>query len=366
MGNSKIEWTEKTWNPVVGCSKISPGCAHCYAETMANRLKGMALKDIADGTDPGRKRHYIDAIDDKGRWTGKMIPVPESLDDPLRWKKPQMIFVNSMSDLFHEDLPFDFVDQVFATMYAATWHTFQILTKRPDRMLEYFQSDPIPRIGTRAFQQWTRYEPTKAADNLLTNADIVGDVAQMWPLLNVWLGTSCENRWAADQRTPFLIECPAAVRFLSCEPLLGPIVFADVTRRADVVSQLGKKALNGINWVICGGESGHNTRPMHPDWPRSLRDQCQAADVPFFFKQWGEWAPWTVDDRHGVFGDPSCAVNYKFEDGSFSLKIGKAAAGRLLDGREWNEMPVVECLEQSRFSSFQTSLDIFSIRKFES
>ncbi len=232
---STIEWTEATWNPVTGCSKISPGCKHCYSERMAKRLQAM-----------GQER-YRNAF---------RVTLQEDLVDlPLRWKKPRVIFVNSMSDLFHIDVPDDFIIRCFNTMQQATQHTFQVLTKRPERVVELAGSLP-------------------------------------WPS-NVWMGTSIENHeytWRSQE----LARVPAAIRFLSVEPLLGPIP---------------RLPLNRINWVIVGGESGPGARPMEEDWVLQIRDRCQRYDVPFFFKQWGG--------------------------------VQKKRTGRKLKEREWNEMPAL-------------------------
>lgn len=238
--SSNIEWTNATWNPIVGCRACSSGCAKCYAEVMSKRLRAMAEKDIADGKDPGRKRHYLSVIGDNGKWNSTVDLVPEALADPLKWKKPRRVFVNSMSDLFYGDeadrrscesrgvpftpVPFDYVDQVLAVAAIAQRHTFQILTKRPERTAEYMLSrqpqkngwipeqfaailnSPRPELGGR---NWTtRYGK--------------GDRIR-WPLPNVWLGTSVENQQTADERIPHLLKCPAVVRFLSMEPLLGPL-----------------------------------------------------------------------------------------------------------------------------------------------
>ena len=238
--NSAIEWTEATWNPVTGCTKVSPGCAHCYAETFAERFRGVAGHPYEMGFD--------------------LTLRPERLNQPLRWKRPRTIFVNSMSDLFHEDVDVSFIRSVFDVMTAASWHKFQVLTKRSERAAEL-------------------------APNLL------------WPE-NVWMGVSVENqRWTS--RIDDLRRVPAAVRFLSCEPLLGPL---DLD-------------LDDVHWVIAGGESGPRARPMRPEWALAVRDQCVAASVPFFFKQWG------AHDDEGI-------------------RRGKRKAGRLLDGRTWNEMPL--------------------------
>lgn len=238
--NSKIEWTEATWNPVTGCDKVSPGCAHCYAETFAERFRGV----------PGHP--YERGFDLQLR--------PERLTQPLEWKQPRLIFVNSMSDLFHEDIPLEFIHLVFGAMARAEWHTFQVLTKRSQRL-----------------------------------AEIAGRL--QWPD-NVWMGVSVENqRWT--RRIDDLRIVPAAVRFLSCEPLLGPV----------------NLDLTDIHWVIVGGESGPRARRMKPDWARDIRTQCEAAGVPFFFKQWG------AHDEAG-------------------LRVGKSRSGRLLDGRSWSDVPL--------------------------
>ncbi|MDP2871803.1 MAG: phage Gp37/Gp68 family protein [Bacillota bacterium] len=233
MALSTIEWTEASWNPVTGCTKISPGCAHCYAERMAARLKGMGQPNYQHGF--------------------RVTLQPQTLGMPLLWRKPRTVFVNSMSDVFHEDVPFDFVHGIFETMEKASWHTFQLLTKRPERLLEFARE-------------------------------------ANWPD-NVWAGVSVENR-AYLPRLDHLREVPAAVRFVSFEPLLG---------------SLGEINLSGIDWVIVGGESGPGARPMERSWVVEIRDQCRACGVPFFFKQWGG--------------------------------ARKRASGRLLDGRTWDQMP---------------------------
>ena len=236
---SSIEWTDATWNPVTGCTKVSPGCAHCYAETFAERFRGV------------RGHPYEQGFDLK-LW-------PERLELPLTWKRPKMIFVNSMSDLFHADVPDAFIQQVFDVMARAHWHTFQVLTKRPENAAE--MSAGLP-----------------------------------WPD-NVWMGTSVENQ-RFTSRVSSLTRTDARVKFLSCEPLLGPLCLD----------------LRAIDWVIVGGESGPGARPMRADWARSVRQQCMDAGVPFFFKQWG------AHDEHGV-------------------RVGKHRAGRVLDGRTWDGFP---------------------------
>jgi protein gp37 len=233
---SAIEWTEATWNPVTGCTKISPGCAHCYAETFAERWRGV----------PG---HPYEQGFDLKVW-------PHRLEQPLKWKRPRMIFVNSMSDLFHPEIPFEFVQQVFAVMVEAKHHTFQVLTKRHEYLAEVAPELPWPE--------------------------------------NVWMGVSIENkRWVC--RADYLRTVPAAVRFISAEPLLGPLTDLDLT---------------GIDWLIAGGESGHKARPANIQWLRALRDQCKEEQVAFFFKQWGGRTP--------------------------------KAGGRKLDRREWSQLPTTK------------------------
>jgi protein gp37 len=230
---SAIEWTEATWNPVTGCSKVSPGCAHCYAETLAERFRGVSGHPYEQGFD-------------LRLW-------PDRLEHPLRWRRPRMIFVNSMSDLFHEDIPDDFVRRIFEVMVRAEQHTFQVLTKRHERLAELAVDLPWPQ--------------------------------------HVWMGVSIENRRFVH-RADYLRRVPAAVRFISAEPLLGPLEGLD---------------LNGIDWLIAGGESGPGHRPVKEAWLRELRDRCRSEEVAFFFKQWGGQTP--------------------------------KAGGRKLKGREWNEIP---------------------------
>ena len=232
-GNSHIEWTDATWNPVTGCTKISPGCKYCYAERIANRLQAMGQPNYANGFE--------------------LTLQPHMLELPLKWRQPRRVFVNSMSDLFHKDVPLTFIHKVFSVMGRADWHQYQILTKRSDRLLE--------------ISPFLRWEP------------------------HIWMGVSVESQDYVF-RIDHLRRTGAQVKFLSLEPLLGP---------------LRKLNLQGIDWVIVGGESGPGARPMKSDWVREIRDQCLQADVPFFFKQWGG------------------AV--------------KSRAGRLLDGRTWDDMP---------------------------
>lgn len=235
MAQSKIEWTDATWNPATGCTKVSAGCAHCYAERMARRLKAMG------------QPHYRRGFD--------LTLHEDALDLPLRWKRPQVVFVNSMSDLFHRDIPEGFILRVFDTMRRADWHFFQVLTKRSERLREL--------------------------DSLLEWAP------------NIWMGVTVENGDYLS-RLRDLRATGAHVKFVSFEPLLGPVRHASIS---------------GLDWVIVGGESGPGARPMEPGWAQDLRDRCCGARVPFFFKQWGG--------------------------------VNKKKAGRSLDGRTWDEMPTV-------------------------
>jgi protein gp37 len=318
---SSIEWTATvnpdgtvtkgaTWNPVTGCSKVSEGCRNCYA-----------LRDWARMSANPNTVYY-------GRKFTDVMTHPERLDQPLRWTKPRRVFVNSMSDLFHESVPDHFIDEVFAVMLLAEKHTFQVLTKRPERMRDYLQQDHREHWARAAVYHWGGNDPDSLYDSIID-----GDQA---PLPNVWLGVSIEDQTTADERIPLLLETPAAVRWVSAEPLLGPVDLGrwvydrDEKIRAAMNSPAAfnrEQAEDGIphplDWLVVGGESGPNARPMQIEWARSLRDQCVVAGVPYFFKQWGEFHPTT-----------------EYRDGKvFMNRIGKKATGRLLDGRTWDEYP---------------------------
>jgi protein gp37 len=282
---SGIEWTDATWNPVTGCTKVSPGCVNCYAEAFAERWRGV----------PGH--HFEKGFDVQLR--------PERLSLPLKWRKSQRIFVNSMSDLFHEAVPDDFIQAVFTTMAQATHHTFQVLTKRAARM-------------NTLLSRW--------AGEGLTLRSGYGV-----KLPNVWLGVSVENQVTANERIPLLLNTPAAVRFLSCEPLLGPV---DLLQLPELL-----RPDHGLHWVIVGGESGPKARPMDPDWVRLIRDQVAPAEpkVAFFFKQWGEFV-----QLGQAPDDTATAIDAGAPGGMTDtdlFRVGKKKAGRLLDGRTWDEFP---------------------------
>ena len=247
MGDTTIEWTNKTWNPIRGCSRVSEGCRNCYAERVAARFGGPGLP-------------YEGLTTKDGRWNGKVVVVEEHLADPLRWKKPRRIFVNSMSDLFHENVSDETIDQIFSVMVQCPQHIFQVLTKRPERMQSYMESCQM-------------------------GAD---DVGGRFPWDNVWLGVSVEDQKSADERIPHLLRTPAAVRWLSVEPMLGPV---DLAKAGWNFHDFDPEFDVQIQWVVCGGESGAGARPMHPAWARSLRDQCVAAGTPFFMKQMDKKQP---------------------------------------------------------------------------
>lgn len=282
--NSAIEWTEATWNPTTGCTKVSPACAHCYIErTPPFRMRG---------------RTFV-----KGHITIELHP--DRLDTPLKRRKPTVYFVNSLSDLFHEDIPDAFIDRVFAVMALTPQHTYQVLTKRPERMRDYLRDPARHHDVTMAMQGLS--DMGGVAD-LLPAGRSFPRWPLVWPMSNVWLGVSVENQHFADTRIPLLLDTPAAVRFLSCEPLLGPVsLYRHVHHETSGSSADWRD--RRLGWVIAGGESGPTSRPSNPDWFRSLRDECQRYNVPFFFKQWGGFTP--------------------------------KSGGRLLDGRVWDEKPHV-------------------------
>lgn len=308
MDKTKIEWTDATWNPLRGCCRVSEGCRNCYAETVANRFKG-----------PGQP--YEGLIASGGQWNGQIKLIPEKLEEPLRWTKPRKVFVNSMSDLFHENVPDEFIDQVFAVMAQCPQHIFQVLTKRPKRMLNYFM-----RCGL------------VGASN-----DLADLTTGNWPLPNVWLGVSVEDQETANERIPYLQKCPAAVRWLSIEPLIDSIDFFECSNhwyQNNYTPWRNAPILADIDWVVVGGESGPHARPMNPEWVRTIRDQCKPANVPFFFKQWGEWLPGEApaapeNEDYAIFA----GKGYRFEGGQWMDRVTKKKAGRTLDGQIWDQYP---------------------------
>jgi len=310
---SKIEWI--TWNPIVGCSAISPGCANCYAMRMAAALQKINRTGGSNSAYVNRYDGTTQPSEAGPVWTGKVALAPEHiLTAPLRWKRPRRIFVNSMGDLFHESVPDAWIDRVFAVMALAPQHTFQVLTKRSRRMREYLthpsQHDILERIATAA----VRVSNSPCAASLIEEAFDEGDR----PLPNVWLGVSCEDQERADERIPDLLATPAAVRFVSAEPLLGPINIADAMSTREAVAAMqdnlaaGRGPIDGrgsLHWIIVGGESGPGARPMVIGHAREIVRQCKAGGVSCFVKQLGakpvnrEGQPHPQKHRKGA--DPS-------------------------------------------------------------
>lgn len=334
---SNIEWTDGTWNPLRAiaadgrkgwhCEHVSEGCRNCYAETFNVKRLGTGLP-----FKPGHRGDVHHVLDEN------------LLLAPLRRRKPTRWFLSSMTDVFGAWVPDKHLDRIFAVMALCPQHTFMVLTKRPERMRAYLQS--------RTDQEWWKLLLEEAIGNSMRVKGRFPD----WPLPNVWLGTSVEDQRAADERIPHLLATPAAVRFLSCEPLLGPVDIAQSMSQPEALDAIFSRIAarenrpgGSINWVIAGGESGKNARPMHPDWARSLRDQCAAAGVAFHFKQWGEWIGLGARDGLPLTGGtwPTngegcirlCLDGTRADDGHPMQRVGKKAAGRLLDGREHNDVP---------------------------
>lgn len=320
---SGIEWTDATWNPTTGCDRVSPGCDHCYALTLAKRLKGMGSAKYQRDGDP--------------RTSGLGFGItehPDTLATPLDWRTPRKVFVDSMSDLFHDGVSSEHIAKVWTVMARTPRHTYQVLTKRHGRMRSL--------LSSTSFRREVDHHHGWLVDR--DGVDLVAPVT--WPLPNVWLGVSVEDQKRADLRIPALLDTPAAVRWLSCEPLLGPV---DLDRSA--ADYLGGH--RHVDWLVAGGESGPDARPMHPAWARSLRDQCTAAGVPFLFKQWGAWvgstwpgAAWQHTEPHawvnedtGVAVDEATAMADVPGGYHGMYRVGKKAAGRELDGRTWDEYP---------------------------
>lgn len=306
MNQTGIQWTDKSWNPFAGCEHVSEGCRNCYAERHANRFRGMAGYPADNPF--------------------KVTLHPHRLEQPLTMKTPQKIFVGSMGDLFHKKIPFEYICKVYETMARAHWHTFQVLTKRPERALEFYR--------------WLHSDGRHPVSRIMKNSKTY--MGRPWPLPNVWFGVSPCDQATLERYWQTLRQIPAVVRWLSLEPLLGPVD----------LSRIGR-----VDWVVAGGESGAQARPAHPDFFRKVRDDCQDMRVPFFFKQWGEWRPsMDVSNElgHDNWSAPFTHINCRGEtdENIFTLesydgtsygmaRVGKKKAGRNLDGREWNEFPKV-------------------------
>lgn len=344
--NTAIEWADATVNAVNGCSVLSPGCTNCYAM----KLAGTRLRNHPSRTGLTMQTKAGPV------WTGKVSLHEPALLQPLRWKRPRRIFWNAHGDLFHAKVPWEWIAKVIAVCLLTPHHTHMILTKRGDRMRAWFET----------------LESEGGAEDFCEIVELIAETVGRevdggdWslPIPNLWLGVSVEDQQRADERIPDLLATPAAVRFLSCEPLLGPLQLHEI-KPVDPFDPFDPfNCLSGsekIDWVIVGGESGPKARPMHPDWARGLRDQCAEAGVPFHFKQWGEWAPpeafgageyRPVTDRYGNVRDRMrqyvmCedradrldAYSFTRHATNLVFRVGKKRAGRLLDGREHSEFP---------------------------
>lgn len=373
-----IQWTESTWNPIVGCTKVSAGCDRCYAIRTARRMAAHPNPKVAEAYS-GTER--------AGEWTGQVNVLADRFDQPFRWRKPRKIFVNAQSDLFHRNVSDEIVAKVFAVMALTPRHTYQILTKRHGRMRAL--------LGDGAFH-WKVWHalltvthemglpmPGEVSTHFAGGATVTV-TATMTPLPNVWVGVSVEDQATAVRRIPALLATPAAVRWISCEPLLGRVALCrcaggDVDVAAGVSpAGPGWCPIHGavrVDWVVCGGESGPGARPVHPDWVRSLRDQCAAGGVPFFFKQWGDVLPVELRDAAGMAGGRAFqhpqggvmapVIRLRGPSGTFragetrpvrpgertrgglvgideqwiGVTVGKARAGDLLDGTRHHAWP---------------------------
>ncbi|WP_417831690.1 DUF5131 family protein [Terasakiella sp.] len=380
---TSIEWTDKTWNPIAGCTVVSEGCKNCYAINQAMRNAAMGCDKYVGTTRKSGTKHV---------WTGKINFDEKALLAPLKRKIPTRYFVNSMSDLFHENVPDEWIDKIFAVMALCPQHTFQVLTKRPERMREYYQNPARDDLIT-----WAQAEFANRFQS------------QTVSLPNVWLGVSIEDQKTADERIPILLDTPAAVRWVSAEPLLGPVRLDRIGGWSETYEDLGRHpddywpanaydamwldALFGvyagearlpdgqalgtidvglrhcggkIDWVVVGGESGHGARPMHLEWVQKIQEQCGGhVNVPFLFKQWGTWLPHshfvdqcvpdddeitrykTMEWRGDVWADVGKPVWSDFTDGvvdedhCYAL-VGKKKAGRLLNGKTYDQYPEVQ------------------------
>lgn len=324
---TKIEWTDATANVINGCTVVSPGCEHCYAM----RLAATRLKDHPSREGLARMHNG------HPQWTGKVSFHQPALEQVLRWRRPRRIFWNAHGDTFHPDVPDEWIDLCFAAMAATPQHTHQVLTKRPERARTYLRGPwRRERIG-EAFVNSIRPSGLDCKLDWEAEDEPASIPKDNWPIPNVWLGTSVEDQRRADERVPILLDTPAAVRWLSMEPLLGPVE--------------DRGCLSKVDWVVVGGESGPDSRPMHPNWARSIRDQCAAAGVPFHFKQWGDWEPFDSDDllercapEQGNRAMPETAVvsadpNSMHGRQQHMWRVGKREAGRLLDGVQHDGYP---------------------------
>lgn len=372
---TKIEWTDATWNPITGCSVVSPGCTNCYAMKLAGTR--MKFHWSREGLTRDSKAGPV--------WTGEVRFNDEWLTQPLRWAKARLVFVCAHGDLFAEGVPDAWIDRVFAVMALAPRHTFQVLTKRADRMRTYLSAEGVRGRIARAVTDLliAGRVPTATVAGIeawpvvsIGDVDLPDDLdMRVWPLPNVWAGVSVEDQDRARERVPVLVDTPAAVRWISAEPLLGPVDLTDIevggdgsmdalkprtwgaeveqwrgssdTWQEDFLdwyslqempadSDLAEAMHPTLDWIVVGGESGDGARPMHPDWARSLRDQCAKAGVPFLFKQWGEYVTEVQSPEDIVL--PGTSTEF-WRDEAPAYRVGKKAAGRLLDSVQHDGYP---------------------------
>jgi protein gp37 len=378
---SKIEWTDATWNVTSGCTKCSPGCNNCYALRDSWRM--------ANNPNPKIQTPFLGTVEKvygngELRWTGKINLNYDKLKQPIMWVKSRNIFVNSLSDLFHPDVPFDYIDKVIGVMAVSQPHTFQVVTKRLDRALTYMNGVNAERIA-EAMRDVTPWgDPDKKYQWM------VNRINTAWPLPNVWFLATCCNQEEAERNIGTLLQIPAAIRGVSIEPMLGSIDLVELNILKEDAPLLRYNALKGeahfsfgdggdavfdkncddkplargkLDWVICGGETGKNARPMNPKWGRDLRDQCKGANIPFFFKSWGEFVPHTINQiahkEHAGQMVPYTTVsstdrkwlgktrywcipfdaNDDYRDIDVMERVGKKAAGHLIDSEEWRQFP---------------------------
>lgn len=347
MKRTAIEWTDVSWGPVIGCARVSPGCDRCYAIPLAHMHASNPNAKIAAAS-AGTTRRGPDGVD----WTGAVRLLHGRLTEPFTWTKPSKAFVNSQADLWYRQVPEDFIALVFAVMALAPEHQFQILTKRParagsqlrsrrfadcvDAALTRIAARPDARLRAGALDLARQHLGNRAADGSMT------------PLPNVWIGVSVEDQQRATQRLPLLLRTPAAVRWVSAEPMLGAIDLAQAARGTRRRQSGSTPDLDALHWVVAGGESGRGSavRPMHPAWPLGLLRQCQAADIPFQFKQWGSWgtSPLPGGDQNFesrmVLPDDHTPIDPLTTAAAPMVRCGKKLAGRRLDGAIWHAWPV--------------------------
>lgn len=377
---SKIEWTDKTWNPIIGCSKISEGCQDCYAEKMAARIINMTLEKQNE-----THLNYCEILNDNLKWNGQTVFCQNMIEKPLYWKIPRKIFVCSMGDLFHEKVSFEWIDKIMAIIAMNPHHIFQILTKRPGIALKYFKSRNNDKSDIWDYMKDYCYDFIHLWDNnnLPENWMWIKTIDENgfkdsellwegeWPLKNLWMGATIENE-KEKHRILDLLKIPAKIHFISCEPLLSNIDLYPWLEQYISPSESGHNDwLKGLDWVIAGCESGPNARPTHPDWVRSIQYQCQMANIPFFFKQWGTNRPFEQTaqlpfyrdvctgkefDSHGMnFIDPYTSemgrfrghqwLDWPFIDDCIFLKIHnhkKYTDYNMIDGKRYLEFPKID------------------------